>query len=35
MYCLVSSGLVTLATVHGGRKLVLILSFFLKIDLLL
>ena len=26
LYCLVSSGLVTLATVHGGRKVVLILS---------
>jgi len=26
LYCLVSSGPVTLATVHGGRKIVLILS---------
>jgi len=26
LYCLVSSGLVTLATVHGGRKVVLIIS---------
>ena len=26
LYCLVSSGLVTLATVHGGRKVLLILN---------